>query len=206
MPLTKEQKEIIGRLISNEGIEDESLHVWNVDDQAALENLAENVPGKLTAFDAQRAALANNRELVANNGDEEHKEETDAAKKKKPLMNQQPKPQTDEEWLASAPEGIRSVVSNAMRMEERAKNDLIDQITENEHNAFTKEYLSSLDVEELEGIAALATNGQSTQTAPQRIQVLNYGGVAHPTTMVSNLEEDFNSQDADLDPEPISWN
>jgi hypothetical protein len=65
-------------------------------------------------------------------------------------------PTTDAEWLASAPAGIRNVVTNALQQEAATKAALIADITANEANIFTAEQLGAMDVNGLKGVAALA--------------------------------------------------
>jgi len=206
MPLTEELKDqIVDGLIANEGVDCEDCNPWEEDDREILNSLPDE---KLMALNAQREMLANAE--GDEDEDEEEEEEKKAVpafmKKKKAVSNQEPvvnqKSKTAQEWLADAPEEVRSAVTNAMAFEKRQKDDLIKKITKNERNSFSKDYLGSRSLEELQGLAALATNGEDQNDNQQQVLIPNYAGISGVT---SNLGEDFSGEDQDMIPEPFDW-
>jgi len=66
------------------------------------------------------------------------------------------KPPTANQWLATAPPEIRSVVQNAMRVETKQKQDLVKRITANARNRFKPEALMRKGLDELTALADLA--------------------------------------------------
>jgi hypothetical protein len=108
----------------------------------------------------------------------------------KPVENKEskpdPKPQTTEEWFASAPPEVQSVVRNAMAMEKEQKENLVKLITANERNKFSSEFLMTKEVPELQGIAALLPEDK-----PPTNPTVNYFGAATPAQpTVNNDDED----------------
>lgn len=79
--------------------------------------------------------------------------------------------QTYEEFIANAPEGMREVLDEAMTSLSTSKNQLIGTITANKNNRFSKEYLKTVPLKQLQAIAALA--GPAIRQAPP---VFNYSG------------------------------
>lgn len=211
--LSKDQRtEIIDRLITNEGVEGESP--WTEEDRPALNVLSDI---KLNAFDKQREKAAG----VVENEDEDKEADriarnaAAAAKAKvlekktkqkptknesdeEPVANQRPKRKTLDEFMDEAPDEVRSAVNNALKFEKDQKDTLIARIIKNENNQFTKVYLEKRELDELKGIAALATNGEdSHHVQNQSILVPNYAGVPGLTR---NLGEDFGTEDSDMAP------
>lgn len=70
----------------------------------------------------------------------------------------QPKPKkvTMNEYLSNTPEEFRPVINDMTRAYNASKRKLIDVITANERNSFTKEQLEKKDLQELEALAQLA--------------------------------------------------
>ena len=86
-----------------------------------------------------------------------------------------------QEWLASAPEEIRSVVANAIQREEEIRNGLIEQITGNENNTLDKSEYESLPIHVLQGIAGLCESkvvANSEQDLYDLFKRPNYAGQA----------------------------
>lgn len=118
-----------------------------------------------------------------------------AAKNKKPTKNKEPdmatnqevpKPQTEEEWLASAPEGIRSVVQNSLNWEAEQKADLIKGITENKKNPYSEDDLNGMKLDAVRKVAALAIEEPAQPVA-------NYAGagqVANAHNVNNDLPEE----------------
>ena len=159
-----ERKSLVDSLIKNCDCYDEGdREVLNKlsDDRLVKLNEHVNLHRKLVA----NAAKAD--ELIANAAKEgakglkksEHKDDP-------PVANQEPvNPKTMDDWLKEAPVEVQGVVRNAMAAELKQKEFLVERITANERNTFTKEHLLMKDVQELEAIAVLAEVSQPKSPA-----------------------------------------
>jgi len=76
----------------------------------------------------------------------------------KPEVNLEKKPQTVEEYIANAPEGMRDVLLSGMASHDREKQVAIGQIMANKANPFSKEQLQGKPLAELQGMAKLAAS------------------------------------------------
>lgn len=163
-----QRKEIVDSLIAN-------CDCWDENDREVLNKVSDE---KLEALQKHVAAVVHNRAVAeaARKGFEhgdvgftfnekdlkfEASKEPEKQTKEPPVTNQQKsvepaKPKTAKEWLAEAPPEIQSVVRNAMATEQRQREALVEKITSNQANIFSKEYLLTRPLDELEGIAALA--------------------------------------------------
>lgn len=97
--------------------------------------------------------------------------------------------QNAEQYIASAPPGIREVLQMGYAALQAQRKELITAITANKANKFTPQYLAQQDLAVLQGIAALAqpvANAARPSSAGQRaepVQVLFNGAAgAVPTT------------------------
>ena len=68
------------------------------------------------------------------------------------------KPKTAKQWLKDAPLEIAAIVNGAMKQTASLKVALIERITSNESNVFTKDQLNTMEIDTLRGIASLAVN------------------------------------------------
>ena len=66
--------------------------------------------------------------------------------------------QTTEEYIASAPEEIRSVLNEGLSMQKQRRDFFINALLANSRNKFTKEQLEAKPLEELENISALSND------------------------------------------------
>ena len=143
-------EKLVAELIAN-------CSCWSEDDQEVLANLGdEKVQGLL---DAAKSAKAN-AEAIENAAKEEEIEEPVsnevAEEKVEPVANE--KPQTAEEWFKSAPAEIQSAVQNAVRIEQREKDALIEKLIANQDDAakeVLKKRLASKSLEELADLSLL---------------------------------------------------
>lgn len=104
---------------------------------------------------------ASDEELVAEIGrrKKKNKKTTKNSSNEEPDMatnTEAPKPLTNEEWLASAPEDIRSVVQNSLNWDADQKADLIKGIIENSKNPYTEDELKGMRLDDVRKVAALA--------------------------------------------------
>lgn len=134
--------------------------------------------------------------------DEEDTEGETAAKKKKkeedmPMMN-------EEEWLKNAPPAIRSVVENALNFEKTQKEKLITTITANENNIFTKEHLELFNLQQLQGMAALANNNKAKPEA-KAAAPLYIGASGGPAINAKADKELAVNEDLDMIPPKVDW-
>lgn len=94
-----------------------------------------------------------------------------------------PKVVTMQDYVNSAPPEIREVLTSGLNTLTQKKAGLIAEITANKSNVFSKEYLEARNVQELEGIAALARVPAANQTA-----LPYYGGQAPTPTTTTNVK------------------
>lgn len=91
---------------------------------------------------------------------------------------------TVDQYIANAPAQIGDVLRNALATQAAQKQALIAQITANAKNPFSAEFLSTKPVEELQGLAALATPDE--QAAPASVPMFRgAAGAAAPLTNAS---------------------
>ena len=88
---------------------------------------------------------------------------------------------TVDDYIGAAPAPIQDVLRNAQSVYQDEKNRLIEAITKNANNAFTKQDLEGRPLGELKNLAKLA--GVSATPAP------NYGGMAPTQTANTSAEE-----------------
>lgn len=103
----------------------------------------------------------------------------------KPATNEQKQPQTVEEYINNAPEGMRDVLLSGMASHEREKQVAIGQIMANKANPFSKEQLASKPLAELQGMAKLAAS-----VVVEKKPTQNYAGQQDVTPIVSDVKEE----------------
>ena len=97
--------------------------------------------------------------------------------------------QTAKQYIDDAPPEIRELLTNGLAAHEAAKGELIDAIVANKSNKFTKEFLATKGLQELQGLAALATAGGEDHNAGN--PTMFYGGAATPASApVVNAEDE----------------
>lgn len=94
-------------------------------------------------------------------------------------------PQTMEQYLANAPEGIRNTLMNAMEAESAEKDRLIETIKKNPQNTFDPAWLKTQDIKFLRNLSNLAKIAVKTEDADPRF-THNYG-VSEPVVDTSTL-------------------
>jgi len=153
--MNKEQ--IVNALITN------SATKWAEGDREALMGMEESVLEKMIP--------------VGNT------EEETPSPEHKPVVSETSVPVTMEQYVNQAPAEFRDVLTNSLATHEAAKNGLIDKIVANKNNKFTKEFLSTKGIQELQGLAALA--GNEKQEPANGIPMF-YGGASVPAAPVGN--------------------
>lgn len=147
-----DRKKVIAALIANKH--------YTEDDRKSLEALDEKHLAKLATLcgDGEGAQAAAADPAQDPKTDPEKTEtvetETPAAEAKKGEGEQQA--QTEEEYINSAPEGLREVFQEGLNMRKKKKADLVAAIKGNPENRFSDEALNAMSIDGLENIAALA--------------------------------------------------
>jgi len=111
-------------------------------------------------------------------------------------------PLTVDQYLATMPVEMQSMIRNALAVQEAEKVRLIGIITANTNNRFTKEYLEKRTLEELTGLASLAAGGQ-VNNAQQRQSVLMNGGLGGHYGVAAGAVPTTNQQAMDDTPLPL---
>jgi len=106
-------------------------------------------------------------------------------------------PVTAEKYLEDAPEEIRQVLNEGLKLQRKMKADLVKGILANENNAFTKEQLDKKDLDELRALAKLAA------VKTERDFTGNAGGVSPVEPKVNERGEDGSGVS---DMPKIKWN
>jgi len=164
-----DKEQVVEDLISNANTD------WDEDDRDAL-----------LAFDEAHltkiAAGVQNAEKSEDKDEPEDKDESED--KDEPVENEdgnEEPPQTVEEFIANAPEGMRDMLEAGVRAHKAQRQRIVTVITANKANTFTKEQLATKSIGELEKIAALATAGAKPAV---------YDGMAEPADITGNEEEE----------------
>ena len=181
---TMNKKEIVDGLISNAETQ------WGEEDRETLMALDDSVLNKMGM---------KKKDAAADGGDPEEVEET-AKGKNKPVKNegaeseqagegQEPVANTTEAYIENAPPEIQQVLRNGLDAHTTEQARLIKEITANNGNTFSKEFLQTKGLDELRGIAALAKAGKPTENQDQRGAVPMFVGQATPAAPVTNADE-----------------
>lgn len=94
------------------------------------------------------------------------------------VENTQAESVTAEQYVANAPAGIRDMLGSAMDMHNQERSRLIDTITQNDRNGFTKEDLQEKPMRELQMIANLAANApKNSPRMPVQNNTVDYSGL-----------------------------
>jgi hypothetical protein len=97
----------------------------------------------------------------------------------KPVV-QNAEPKAKPITMEDLPEDLRRVVQNGQRIEKEQKDKFIGIILKHPKNTFTKEYLATKDVEELQNLANLAVTSDEQEKDVQNVMRFNYQGMADP--------------------------
>jgi len=164
------KEQIVDRLIANKATP------WSDGDRKLLLNMEDAALEKLDTA----AAAAVEPEV------EEKPKAAQDTVPEKPVENKTP--QTTEEYINAAPPDIRQMLQNGLAAHEAEKTKLIDEITANTANPFTPEFLRGKGIDELRGLAQLATNGKPKEAGNG--VVMFYGGATPATVPVNNASHE----------------
>tara|TARA_R110000751_G_scaffold152635_1_gene257756 strand:- start:9049 stop:10239 length:1191 start_codon:yes stop_codon:yes gene_type:complete len=107
---------------------------------------------------------------------------------------------TMEQYVAQAPAEFQDVIRNGLAAHESSKGQLIETITANEANQFSKEFLQTKGLQELEGLAAIAARpAAAAPVAAAPVPMFN--GAATPAKPTNNT----NSDEGVLVAPTLSW-
>lgn len=113
--------------------------VLEASDEKALD-VHVSLAKKFRECDCKKAELETN---------EKKKEEDKVVENKK-------KPATVQEYIADAPDEVKEVIANGVRIHNERKNAIVKSLVENKRNKFSQERLVKMSLDELESLAALA--------------------------------------------------
>lgn len=153
-----DKKKVVDSLIANEALG------WEEADREALMKMDDATLNKMY--------IPKKKKKLPPEEEEEVLENTDKAK---PTANTAPAPQTAQEYVNAAPAAIRDMLTNGLAVHDAEKAKCIDAIVANKQNKFTKEFLATKGLSELQALAALAA-GPEMNTAPPMF----FGGQATP--------------------------
>jgi hypothetical protein len=213
MSLTKEQKtKLIGELIENCGYcTEEDVPAFNKLSDEALElrrmdmedrKAAEAVVNAVSEYAGKD--VSDLPEFIVNKAKEEKEVEKEAkkvveketttvnktkTKEEEAVVNETPEPKTEEEWLAEAPPSIQATLNFAKKVEDGAKETLVQRIAGSIEGDKQREtvvnQLRTESLDKLQVLEALAT------PAVQETQMIapSYAGQAGPAPLVNKADE-----------------
>jgi hypothetical protein len=95
---------------------------------------------------------------------------------------------TMEQYVNSAPAEFRDVLTNSLATYEATKQGLVEKIIANKTNKFTKEFLFTKGIGELQGIVALACNGEGKADSSDAVVPMFFGASIPATSLANNSE------------------
>jgi len=157
-------KELVDALIANKAVS------FSEDDRKWLETLEEDQLKKLEpVVDEDAVAKAKKdqelkiQEAIQKGYDEaiasgkvKAPKELESEPKETPTEASTPDPQTAEEFIENAPEGIRETLQRSYKRDQELKANLVKSLLAIKRNTFTEEQLNSKTMDELESLAKLA--------------------------------------------------
>ena len=191
-----------GSVAKDDSVETQQVAQKKIQDDANTGETGDDEEDEATMIDLKPSKRGKIKGPMANAGKSEHsddeedevdedesmEDESEGGKKggakKAATTNKaakKPAPVTVESFLASAPEPIRNLLSNALMVENQQKKALVAKICENHANTFTEEFLMGKDMEELNALAQLATSGSEHRFARNTAApVQNFAGQGEP--------------------------
>ncbi len=162
-----DKKQTVEDLIKNE------VTLWKDEDKDTLMELEENVLEKMVPVENQEEdttqaneAAAAAAAAAAANDDGKDKDDEEASASVENM--------TAEEYIdKNVPVAMKGVLRSGLASYNASKAKLVEVITANEKNRFTKEQLESKELDELSSLAALAAHTEKQQ---EEVSALNYAG------------------------------
>ena len=152
---TMDKKKVVQSIIAS------NSNSWAEKDKETLMALGEAAITKMQESEtlAGDAAVENAVKLAADKIElDDKKKADDEAEAIANADKTDDKPKTAKQWLKDAPPEIAAIVNGAMKQTASLKVALIERITSNDSNVFTKDQLNTMEIDTLRGIASLAVN------------------------------------------------
>ena len=193
MDLTKEQrKEIVTSLVENSCCHDaESRDMLTAIDDRHLVKLKEHADLSATREMAFNAATA----MYTDEAKSEHTWNTKAKawetklaeKKEETVVNENPKPQTDAEWMAAAPAAVKEAIVNAQAIQQREKDALVAKLVSSVADGDKAGQMERLQNRSLEDLRADLALRPAEKEEPGRAP--DYSGAAAGDIPTFNTEK-----------------
>lgn len=168
----KNMKKLVNSLIANHGYAEDDRESLMALNEAVLQRMISNA----------EAATQNNDEGEDTGASEGGGQSEDETGEEAATQNQEG-PQTVDDYISAAPEGIRDVLNASILEHNRKKAKLVKGIFANKANRFTEQALNAKPLEELEAIASFANNA-----APAPKPAATYAGQGGITESTENSE------------------
>lgn len=162
---TMANTELIDALIANDATQ------WAEGDREILQNMDDDTLAKMAPVAVEPAPV------------EPAPVEEPAAEAEEDIV-------TMEQYVAQAPAQFQDVIRNGLAAHEAQKADLIDTITANEANQFSKEFLQTKGLQELQGLAAIAAAPAAASPEAASAPVPMFNGAATPAKPTNNATSD----------------
>ncbi len=193
-----QRKEIVDGLIAN-------TCCWEEEDREVLNEFSDDRLTAMRDHDKKKTDERKRHEVLTNTMKKgvtdpggnthtwnEEKNEWEMKPKKKepePVTNQS-KPLTEEEWMKSAPEGVREDLEFARNEKSRQKTALVERLTANvkgeQEQAALADRFMKKSLSDLQDMASILPEPKQTQTPAN-----NWTGAATPESVVQNVEAGF---------------
>ena len=189
---TMKKDEIVDGLIANTG------NQWGEDDRQTLMDTPDAVLNAMAKDmddeDEDKMKAKKGKKPTANADADGDKTPVQAAAEQgaegiapAPQPAAQPVANTTEAYIAQAPAEVQSLLRNGLAAHNAEQERLIGVITSNANNRFTKEFLATKDLQELQGLAAIAQPvANAADTEPEPGKVAMFHGAATPAGVVQN--------------------
>lgn len=174
---TMANKELIDALIANDATQ------WAEGDREILQNMDDDTLAKMAPVAVEPAPV-----------EPAPVEEPAAEETTESIV-------TMEQYVAQAPAQFQDVIRNGLAAHEAQKAELIATITANEANQFSKEFLQTKGLQELQGLAAIAAAPEAAPQAFEAAPVPMFNGAATPAKPTNNVS---NENDLLIAP-ALSW-
>ena len=145
-----DRKEQVTALIANSGWVEDDREMLTELDQSAFDRIEAN-----SKHDPEEDEKRNAKKVKANaDGDDDDDKKVDDKVEDKPEVNKTQ--QTQEEFLANAPDSIRGSLTRSLARDEQIKTNMIAEIKENKANPYDDDELAGMEIETLEKLIKLS--------------------------------------------------
>lgn len=151
-------KELVSKLIENGLIDESQRAEYEKLDEKILTGI--KIPAKPAKPAKGKKKVEDDEEEVANEEEEDEEEVVPAKKKAKAAKAgkvENSEEMSEKEFWEKAPKGLRNQFARLAKQEKTRKKAIIKDLLANESVPFSEEYLQERDLEELEGLALMAS-------------------------------------------------